>query len=185
MFIEFIALEHTRPCLATPGKIIVVGKPSRTIDGVLPLLNALLPNVIRYNPRASALVLCRKPGFITLLADAIYITQVKDVDEGLELLSAVRDLVNQTWARREEISPRRDECRTPRPLDVWELLPRTNCRMCDEPTCMAFAFALLEARRRVEECTPLEANAFEQRETLRGLLGNLQAATSVWRTSQV
>jgi ArsR family metal-binding transcriptional regulator len=54
------------------------------------------------------------------------------------------DLLNQTWARRDEIEPRPEGCRVPRPLDVYELLPRTNCRACGEPTCMAFAFGLLE-----------------------------------------
>lgn len=184
MLVEYVSLDHTRPCLAEPGKLIVVGKPSRAIDAVLPLLNALLPNVISYNPRSSALVLRRRPGFITLLADRIYITQVKDVDEGLMLLSAVRDLLNQTWERREEIEPSNEERRTPRPLDVWELLPRTNCRQCGEVTCMAFAFALLETRRRVEECPLLaEPGAAGQYETLRGLLGNYESATSVWRAS--
>ena len=76
MFIEFITLDHARPCIAEPGKIVMVGKPSRPIDAVFPLLNALLPNVtlaphasagVSYNPRAGALVLRRKPGFITLL----------------------------------------------------------------------------------------------------------------------
>ena len=185
MFIEYITLDHTRPCLAEPGKIIVAGKPSRPIDAVFPLLNAMLPNVISYNPRAPVLVLRRKPGFITLLANTIYITQVKDADEGLELLKAVRDLLNQTWDARETIQPRNEERRTPRPLDVWELLPRTNCRACGEATCMAFAFALLEARRRVDACAPLlEPNIAGQRETLRGLLGNYEATESVWRKSK-
>ncbi len=184
MFIEYISLNHTRPCLAEPGKIIVVGKPSRAIDAVFPLLNAILPNIISYNPRASALVLRRKPGFITLLANETIITQVKDADEGLELLSATRDLLNQTWNKREEIQPRNEERRTPRPLDVWELLPRTNCRQCGEATCMAFGFALLEARRQIDECRSLlEANAAEQRETLRGLRGNFELPSSVWRKS--
>lgn len=150
----------------------------------MPLLNAMLPNVISYNPRAGAIVLRRRPGFITLLADTIYITQVRDADEGLVLLSAVRDLLNQTWERREEIEPRNDERRTPRPLDVWELLPRSNCRQCDEATCMAFAFSLLETRRHVDECPPLrEPAASGQYETLRGLLGNYESVSSVWRSS--
>ncbi|CAG0950516.1 hypothetical protein ANRL3_00201 [Anaerolineae bacterium] len=185
MFIEYITLDHTRPCLAEPGKIIVVGKPSRPIDVVLPLLNALLPNVISYNPRTGALVLRRKPGFITLLVDMIIITQVKDTDEGLELLNAARDLLNQTWEQRETIAPRNEERRTPRLLDVWQLLPRTNCRACGEATCMAFAFALLEARRKFDECVPLmQTDGAESRETLRGLLGNVESGASVWRASE-
>lgn len=185
MLVEYVTLDHTRPCLAEPGKIVVVGKPSRPIDAVLPLLNALLPNVISYNPRSSALVLRRKPGFITLLADTIIITQVKDGDEGLELLNATCDLLNQTWEQRDTIQPRKEERRTPRPLDVWELLPRTNCRTCGEATCMAFAFALLEARRKFDECAPLMQSAgAESRETLRSLLGNVAPISSVWRKSE-
>ncbi len=185
MFVEYITLDHTRACIAEPGKIVIVGRPSRTIDAVFPLLNAILPNVISYNPRASALVLRRKPGFITLLPDTLYITQVKDAEEGLELLNALRDLLNRTWQARETIEPRNEERRIPRPLDVWELLPRTNCRVCGEATCMAFGFALLEARRRVEECVPLRADeAAVPRATLLGLLGDYQAASSVWRSSE-
>jgi ArsR family metal-binding transcriptional regulator len=185
VLIEYIRLDHTRPCLAEPGKIIVVGKPSCPIDVVLPLLNAILPNVISFNPRASALVLRRKPGFITLMPDMIIITQVKDADEGLELLNAARDLLNQTWERHETIQPRNEQRRTPRPLDVWELLPRTNCRVCGEATCMAFAFALLESRRRFDECVPMmQSDGAESRETLRGLLGNVGPVNSVWHRSE-
>lgn len=185
MFVDYITLDHTRACIAEPGKIVVVGKPSRPIDAVFPLLNAMLPNVISYNPRASALVLRRKPGFITLLADILFITQVKDADEGMVLLDAIRDLLNQTWERRDEIEPRNEERRTPRPLDMWQLLPRTNCRACGEATCMAFGFALLEARRRVEECVPLrEPDAVIPRTTLLELLGNYEVTNSVWRMSE-
>jgi ArsR family metal-binding transcriptional regulator len=46
-----IALIRTMPCLADPGKIMVIGETD-AIDGVLPLLNAILPNVVSYNPFA-------------------------------------------------------------------------------------------------------------------------------------
>jgi ArsR family metal-binding transcriptional regulator len=68
MFVEYVSLDHTRPCPAEPGKILVVGKPSRSIEALLPMLNALLPNVTSYDARAGALVLRRKPAFITLLS---------------------------------------------------------------------------------------------------------------------
>jgi len=182
MFVEYITFDHTRPCIAEPGKMVVVGRPARAIDAAFPLLNAILPNVISYNPRASTLVLRRKPGFITLLANEIFITQVKDADEGIELLNAVRDLLNQTWEQRETIQPRNDARRTPRPLDVYALLPQTNCRACGEATCMAFAFALLEARRRVDECAALaQPEVAAQRAMLIEMIGQFEAPTSFWR----
>jgi ArsR family metal-binding transcriptional regulator len=150
-----ITLIRTLPCLADPGKIIVIGETDAAIDGVLPLLNAILPTVVSYHPFTGVMTLRRRPGLITLYPDKVMITQVADVEEGLVLLAAMRDLLNRTWAWREEIQPKREGRRVPRPLDVYELLPRTNCRACGEATCMAFAFGLLESRHRTEECPPL------------------------------
>ena len=92
-FLQSIALERTLPCLAEPGKIIVVGKPSRSLDDVLPYL-ATLPNVIAYNPQAQALTLRRQPGLITLGPKRVSITQVKDPEEGLELLATLVEAIN-------------------------------------------------------------------------------------------
>lgn len=171
MLVIAIKLTHTYPCLAEPGKIVVVGEPDAPIDGVLPLLNAITPNVVSYNPLSGVMTLRRKPGLITLYPRRVTITQVAGVEEGLELLAAVRDLVNQVWAQRDQIQPRPEGRRTPRPLDVYELLPRTNCRACGEATCMAFAFGLLEGRHRPEGCPPLgEPAAAAQRHALQDLL---------------
>jgi ArsR family metal-binding transcriptional regulator len=61
MLVNAIKLTRTYPCLAEPGKIVVVGKPDAPIDGVLPLLNAILPNVVSYNPMAGVMTLRRQP----------------------------------------------------------------------------------------------------------------------------
>jgi ArsR family metal-binding transcriptional regulator len=158
-----ITLIRTLPCLAEPGKIIVIGEPNATIDAALPLLNAILPNVISYYPLAGVMTLRRRPGLITLYPRRVPITQVADVDEGLTMLAAVRDLINQAWARRDEIQPKTESRRVPRPLDVYELLPRSNCQACGSATCMAFAFGLLEARYDPEECPVLSEAAFDAR----------------------
>lgn len=158
-FLENIMLIKTLPCLADPGKCIVVGHPSRTLDGVLPLVAAVAPNVISFNPATGTLTLRRQPGFITFYPDKVMITQVRDAEEGLELLEAVRDLVNQCWEHRDTIQPVTAARRTPRPLDVWALLPQSNCKRCGEATCMAFAFMLLMSKRALKECPVLSEDA--------------------------
>jgi ArsR family metal-binding transcriptional regulator len=169
-----ITLVRILPCLANPGKIIVIGETDAAIDGVLPLLNAILPTVVSYNSFAGIMTLRRRPGLITLYPRQVMITQVADVAEGLVLLAAMRDLLNQTWARRDETDPQSEGCRVPRPLDIYELLPRTNCGACGEATCMAFAFGLLESRHRPEECPPLANPTFAaQRQTLANLLSGM------------
>src|SRR5512141_1743809 len=101
-----LRLAKTLPCLADPGKLIVIGEADAPLDGVLPLLNAILPNVVTYNPMAGVMTLRRQPGLITLYPSQVMITQVADVAEGLTLLAVVRDLVNQTWAHGDEIQPK-------------------------------------------------------------------------------
>ncbi|MCX6028812.1 MAG: hypothetical protein NT169_05870 [Chloroflexi bacterium] len=166
-----IRLVKTLPCLADPGKIIVIGETDATLDGVLPLLNAILPNVVSYHSFSGVMTLRRRPGLITLYPDKVMITQVADVEEGLALLAAMRDLLNRTWTRRDEIQPRHEGRLVPRPLDVYELLPRTNCRACGEATCMAFAFGLLESRHRPEQCPSLADPAYAaQRQALADML---------------
>ncbi len=154
-YLETLELVRTLPCLAEPGRIIVIASPSPALDPVLPLIAAISPSVIAYNPRTPSLTLRRQPGFITFYRDQVIVTQVKDVSEGLEMVSALRDLVNLCWRQRTTVEPATEARQAPRPLDVWTLLPRTNCRRCGEGTCLAFASGLLLHRREVDECPAL------------------------------
>jgi len=156
-YLDSIALTRTLPCLAEPGKIIVIGKPNRSLAEVLPYL-ATLPGILAYNPQAHTLTFRRPAGFMTLYADRVYITQVKNADEGLELLAALKDAINATWDHRAELVAVTVGRRAPRPLDVWTLLPQTNCKQCGEATCLAFAVGLLQHKRSVIDCPPLHAD---------------------------
>jgi ArsR family metal-binding transcriptional regulator len=177
--VESIQLVKALPCLAEPGKIIVIGHPSRAIDGVVPLVAAVAPEVIAYNPLNCTLVLRRQRGFITFYPDKIMITQVNDTAEGIELLAGIRVLLNQCWDRRDVIQPVTAARRAPRPLDLWSLLPQTNCRQCGEPTCMAFACALLLNRQSLENCLPLINDSVfaERRDQLQAMVLNQSTLT--------
>ena len=154
MYLESITLTRTLPCLAEPGKIIVIGKPNRLLDEIIPYL-ATLPGVLAYNPETLTLTFRRQPGFMTLYPDKVYITQVKDADEGLELLKALVEAINVTWEHRANLKAATTARRAPRWLDIWALLPQTNCKLCGEATCMAFAAAILQDKRELSECKPL------------------------------
>ncbi len=172
-FLESIALERTLPCLAEPGKIIVVGSPSRSLADVIPYL-ATLPNVIIYNPHTLSLTLRRQPGLIAVEPERVSITQVADGSEGMELLAALTQAINATWEHRAELVAATGQRRAPRPLDIWALLPQTNCKACGEATCMAFAFGLVQDRHAITECTVLDnAEAMLDRKVaLHALLGH-------------
>ena len=103
MYLKGIALTRTYPCLAEPGKIIVDGRPTRSLAEVIPYL-AALPGVITYNPDVPTLTFRRWPGFLTLYANRVTITQVQDAEEGLALLATLVEAVNATWAHRDELT---------------------------------------------------------------------------------
>lgn len=149
----------------------MVGKPSQPLNQVI-LCLATLPEVIVYNPEACALTFRRQHGFMTLSSDKVYITKVKEVEEGLELLKVLTDAINAAWAHRAELVAVTAARIAPRLLDIWTLLPQTNCQQCGEATCMAFAAALLQQKRLLPECLVLVSDPSfgERRATLETML---------------
>lgn len=171
MYLESIRLTRTLPCLAEPGKIQVVGTPNRSLAEVIPYL-ATLPGIITYNPAKLSLTFRRRPGFLTLLEDKVHITQVTDNEEGENLLNNLKEAINTTWENRDQLKAIRHPTRVLRPLDIYALLPQSNCGDCGEATCMAFAAKLIMRERPVTECLPLVSDTgFEERRaTLEAML---------------
>ncbi len=170
-YLSAISLIKTLPCLAEPGKIIVIGKPDRSLDEVIPYL-ATLPGVISYNPNTLTLTFRRQPGFLTLYPEKVSITQVKDADAGLEILDALKEAINATWEHRDELTAVTTARRAPRHLDIYALLPQTNCKNCGEATCLAFAVQLIQQKCALGQCLPmLQDPAFaDRRATLEAML---------------
>ena len=57
------------------------------------------------------------------------------------------------------------------PIDVYKLLPRTNCKECGEENCMAFATRVVNREVSVEKCPPLLKKEYEKAyEQLREML---------------
>jgi acetyl-CoA decarbonylase/synthase complex subunit gamma len=48
------------------------------------------------------------------------------------------------------------------PIDVYKLLPKTNCKECGEENCLAFATKLVNREVTLEKCTPLLAKMQEK-----------------------
>ncbi len=48
------------------------------------------------------------------------------------------------------------------PLEIYRLLPKSNCRRCQVPTCLAFADAVVKGQKRLADCPHLENNVVER-----------------------
>lgn len=53
-----------------------------------------------------------------------------------------------------------DQLKTP--MDILKILEKSNCRECGEPTCLAFAAAVFQGKRSLDECTRLPPELREQ-----------------------
>lgn len=47
-------------------------------------------------------------------------------------------------------------------LEIFKLLPKSNCKKCGKPTCLAFAMALAQKRASLEECPDVSEQAKEK-----------------------
>ena len=48
------------------------------------------------------------------------------------------------------------------PLHIYQLLPRTNCKLCGLASCYAFAFALINRTKKLADCPELLTEAFSE-----------------------
>jgi acetyl-CoA decarbonylase/synthase complex subunit gamma len=66
------------------------------------------------------------------------------------------------------------------PIDVYMLLPRTNCKECGEANCMAFATKLVNLEVSIEQCPPLlEEEHEEEYNNLREMLAPAVKAVTI------
>ncbi len=49
------------------------------------------------------------------------------------------------------------------PLEAYKYLPGTNCGVCGEQTCMAFAARLIDRSKKLSECTPILEEKFKKK----------------------
>jgi len=80
---------------------------------------------------------------------------VRDLDEARAAVARAVEIVNDVWRRRGEIRPDFSARQPPALLEIFKLLPRTNCGACGRSTCMAFATDLRESAADLAACEPL------------------------------
>lgn len=147
-------LLRVLPCLADPDKVRAIFELGEDIREVLPYLNTTMRGSI-YNYEFSALTLKKDGMIISLYPYKATIAKADDEAHALRIMEWLKDLINETYENRSEIEPNFGKRGELKALDVYKLLPRTNCRECGELTCLAFAVRLLGGERMVRECSPL------------------------------
>jgi ArsR family metal-binding transcriptional regulator len=121
----------------------VVVRLDDDITGALPYLNAELRPSADYHSSNGVLIWKNGDRTYAFRPNEIAIAPVYDNGEAQELAARIIETVNGIWRRRDTITPK-FEARKPPPnvLDIYRLLPGSNCGECGFPSCMAFAAEL-------------------------------------------
>lgn len=154
MLFQSYKITRILPCLADPEKIRVIAEVSGEIHEAFPYLNAILKECL-FNHPALNLTIKKGEKLITLHANHITLIKIDDEKEAEAILNWVQNLVNETYQNRDNIQPDYTMRQELKPTDIIKLLPGTNCKKCELPTCLSFAFKLIKKEVGVGKCSPL------------------------------
>jgi ArsR family metal-binding transcriptional regulator len=124
------------------------------LSQALPYLNAALPQA-RYSPQAPAITWRYRNHKVGIWVDRIAVDHIHHQDEVEEVIEYLVGLINDIWERRAEIQPMAEARAFLQPLEIYRLLPQTNCKACGVSTCYNFALQLAAGRIDLSRCSPL------------------------------
>ncbi|MBM3130580.1 MAG: Fe-S cluster protein [Chloroflexi bacterium] len=179
MLVQSYHLEvFAPPCAPGAERWCAKATLADDIGDALPYLNATIKGAIPkglsvYNHAARALTWPLRVGGHTIAVRPreIAISNLVDKDAAATEMQRVVGLINHTWERRAEITPSIEMRQRLKPMEVYKLLPATNCKDCGQPTCFTFALKIIAGEVELEQCAPLFIDAYrEKRDKLIALL---------------
>jgi len=143
-----------------------VARLNEDVGEVLPYLNAVLGGT-RYFSDPPEVMFHHHGKIIKVGSREIAVNALEDEQEADRILEWLKKEINQAWENRASITPCYTGRTKPILMEILKLLPKTNCKQCGQPTCMAFAAQVMEGGRGAEHCPKLNE---ENRMKLSGYL---------------
>ncbi len=121
------------------------------VGDALPFLNAVLEgdSYIREPPSVTFKMHGK---LVTVHGRRIAVNALKDEAEAEHVLAWLKQEINDAWENRQAITPKYTGKAKPHILEIYKLLPKTNCRKCGQPACMMFASLLAEGAKGAGDC---------------------------------
>jgi ArsR family metal-binding transcriptional regulator len=125
------------------------------VSEALPYLNASLGG-FEYVANPPSVTFKAYGKLITVHGRRIAVNALKEASEAAKILEWLMKEINETWERRESITPCFEGRPTPGIMEILKLLPKTNCGLCGQPTCMVFAVRVGEGAKDADDCPALD-----------------------------
>jgi len=151
--IEIAEVKQLLPCIADASKFRIIAKVSPPLGGALKLLEPLFPRA-RYSEKIGALIIQKGNVLITVYSTGnVTMTMIRSEQEAKEVLDDLRNTINNAIAK--GITPVPREKVKVDHAEIYEYLPKTDCRICQEQSCYSFAIRLVSGETTLDKCTPL------------------------------
>jgi ArsR family metal-binding transcriptional regulator len=152
----FTKKEIFRPeCNPSFQSLHCIAHLKEDIGDVLPYLNAALGGTQYFAD--PPLVMFHHQGKIIKVGNReIAVNALRDQDEADRILEWLKREINETWQRRQYITPSYKGKERPKLIEILKLLPKSNCKRCGLPTCMVFAAQAVEGGKAPEQCPEMD-----------------------------
>jgi ArsR family metal-binding transcriptional regulator len=159
MFLRSINVVDVDMCVQQPNKFAARAKSSADLREIMPYLNSMFRTSV-YNHDAGSIKFSNDKIEYTLIGNQVNVAKFANRTELHELLDWLKDLINDAYESRSDITPLYD-CRKSVPvLFIYNLLPKTNCGVCGEKSCMVFAARLNKLEVDIEACPLLSEPSY-------------------------
>jgi ArsR family metal-binding transcriptional regulator len=167
--LEVVELRQLLPCIADSTKFRIIARFEPPLGGALKLLEPLFPRS-RFSERIGALIIQKGNILITIYSTGnVTMTMIKSEVEARETLEDLKKTINEAIVK--GVTPVQREKVKVDHAEIYEYLPKTNCQICGEQSCYAFAIKLVGRETMLDKCTPLlEAKYTTNLEHIRTLL---------------
>ena len=165
--------QLTEPaCAPGAGRYGVQVTLPNDISAVFPYLNATLDDTW-YDHENHILIGGEDSQKYAFRPNEIRVAGIADPSQARQVAGKVVDLVNRVWQERDGIAPRFSERKLPTVVEIFNLLPKTNCQQCRYATCLVFAADLREGKAMLEQCPPLSQPEYaENKERITALFSS-------------
>lgn len=184
--IRRVIIQEIRPCIVAENMVRVLLQLDSKVDDVIPLLvTKYPPGKVNYIENKNILTLNTHERLVTIYPSGkISMNKTIDKEDAIKVVTDIIQAINKSYIEMEndeslDYTELKEKLSNIGPLALYNCLPKTDCEICGEATCMAFSIKLLAGETTLDNCTPLKQEGDVQ--CLEKLLGHQIMETMGWK----
>ncbi len=164
--VEKIEIKKISACTADSMRIKFIAQADKPLGDILPILYLYIPNA-NYSEKLGCLTYTYQMHLITIFSTGkISMTYVKDENEAEQLMKEVKNLINRAIIYFRNYGKPDEKLlnikKQINPIQIYKILPKTNCKKCGEESCYAFSVKLFSGKKNLRDCPYVNINELEK-----------------------